>query len=311
MTDPSVPVRNLSIATLFVALLADACVRRPASSVQARLADASVTRQSVGAFERNERAFAVSRSADSAYFNKTYSVAAELYAGVAQDFRDPVLGHYNAARAFALAGRPAEAVKELKLALRAGYRRTAEMQREDDLASLRGGAPWPRLVAIAADNQRAFQRAHADPARAKIVTSDIDHFWRAYDLAATRATPDERADAYRREYFDPGSAGLLDYYSTKIYSVENFVQVIDTHPRYYASLRPSSLRVAAQEAPIRAAFRKMKALYANATFPDVYFVMGSLMAAGTVSDLGLLLGVDQSTAALDSPRDELIPTLRA
>jgi len=297
-------VRLVPALAAAVALLTTGCGRRPASPALAGTPDAA------GAFERTERAFAVSRRADSAYRAKAYPLAAELYAQAAPDF-DPPTGHYNAACANALAGRTDEAVRHIELAIRAGYRGVDQMQRDDDLASLRDGAQWPRLVSAAAVNLRAFMRAHADPARAKLVTADIDRFWRAYDLAASRSTSEERAEVYRREYFDRGSAGLIDYYFIKIRSIGSFVKTLDTHPRYYASLRASSLRVAAQVGPIRAAFRKMKALYADATFPDVYFVMGSLTSAGTVSELGLLLGVDQSTATPDSPRDELSPTVRA
>jgi len=310
MTDSCLSVRGPFIAAVSLALVAGGCARRTPPSVPAVSARAPVASGTPGAFERNERAFAVAQRADSAYRAKTYPLAAELYARAAADSRDPGPSLYNAACALALAGRSNEAASELERSLRSGYR-GAQMQRDPDLASLRGTAAWSRLSAMANDNLSAFQRAHADPARAKLVTSDIDHFWRAYDIAASRATAEERQEVYRREYFDRGSAGLFDYYVFKIHSIASFVKAIDTHPRYYASLRAGSLRVAAQVAPIRAAFRKTKALYADATFPDVYFVMGSLTSAGTVSDLGLLLGVDQSTAAPDSPREELSPTVRA
>jgi hypothetical protein len=69
--------------------------------------------------------------------------------------------------------------------------------------------------------------------------------------------------------------------------------------------------VSAQLDAIRAAFRRMKDLYPDAVFPDMYFMVGSLSSAGTVSSSGLLLGVDQSTASPASPLDELNPSVRA
>ena len=303
MIDCVKTLHGFAVALPTIALLAG-CVKPPASPAPLSTpADTDV-------FERTERGFVVALRADSAYRAKAYPLAAELYTESAADFSPPT-SYYNAACSYALIGRADRAVQELQLAIRAGFRNVDQMQRDGDLASLRTGAEWPRLLSDAVGNLRAFRRAHSDPARAQLVTSDIDHFWRAYDLAASRSTSEERAEVYRHEYFDKGSAGLIDYYVIKIRSITNFVRVLDTHPRYYASLRASSLRVAAQVAPIRAAFRRMKALYPDAIFPDVYFVMGSLTSAGTVSDLGLLLGVDQSTATPDSPRDELSPTVRA
>jgi hypothetical protein len=43
-----------------------------------------------------------------------------------------------------------------------------------------------------------------DPEVARIITSDIDNFWKAYDAAK----PDYCFGVFQREYFDKGSDGL-------------------------------------------------------------------------------------------------------
>jgi len=43
---------------------------------------------------------------------------------------------------------------------------------------------------------------------------------------------------------------------------------------------------------MRASFRKLKELYADAIFPNVYFVIGRMNSAGTLAPGGLLIGVD-------------------
>jgi len=50
----------------------------------------------------------------------------------------------------------------------------------------------------------AQDRPQPDPDKARIVVTDIQNFWRAYDQS-TEAT---RAEVMQREYLDLGSAGL-------------------------------------------------------------------------------------------------------
>ncbi len=50
---------------------------------------------------------------------------------------------------------------------------------------------------------------------------------------------------------------------------------------------------------------KLKEIYPEAVFPDIYFVIGRMSAAGTVSDKGLLIGVDMFGKNGNAPTDEL------
>jgi hypothetical protein len=56
---------------------------------------------------------------------------------------------------------------------------------------------------------------------------------------------------------------------------------------------------------IRASFRRMKALYAGATFPDVYFLVGRLTTTGTLSGEGLYVGAEMVARDASTPLDEL------
>ena len=57
-----------------------------------------------------------------------------------------------------------------------------------------------------------------DPEGVKFVTSDIENFWRAYDLAATEADKAKRAAIFQAEYLDKGSPGLKDFLRLRIKS---------------------------------------------------------------------------------------------
>ena len=71
-----------------------------------------------------------------------------------------------------------------------------------------------------------------DPATVKFVTSDIDNFWRAYDLAAKETDKVKRVAIFQTEYLDKGSPGLKDFLRLRINSAENLVGTMDRMPKY-------------------------------------------------------------------------------
>jgi hypothetical protein len=56
---------------------------------------------------------------------------------------------------------------------------------------------------------------------------------------------------------------------------------------------------------LRATFRKLKDLYEPSVFPNVYFLIGRMNSGGTVTDQGLLIGVEMYGMTQDTPVDEL------
>jgi hypothetical protein len=166
------------------------------------------------------------------------------------------------------------------------------------------GAPTPVAQSAASTAPVAaspLARFSHDPEASRIVTSDIDHFWRAFDDAP-------RGDAtsvFQAEYLDAGSPGLHDFVRARIGSARELAEWIGGHPGYYASIRTSTQRIASFTSPIRESFRRLKALYPDAVFPDVYFVVGRMTSGGTVSDRGLLIGAEMYGRTPEAPAAEL------
>jgi hypothetical protein len=74
---------------------------------------------------------------------------------------------------------------------------------------------------------------------------------------------------------------------------------VAARPRYYAAICKNSLAGDASpdiKESIRAAFDRLKQLYPEALFLDVYFLIGRLNSRGTTSSDGLLIGVDMMRA---------------
>ncbi|HEX8427993.1 DUF2268 domain-containing putative Zn-dependent protease [Hymenobacter sp.] len=126
----------------------------------------------------------------------------------------------------------------------------------------------------------------------KLVTNDIDNFWRAYP-AAMRDTA--RADVvFQEQYFAKASPGLRDYFQRKYKgNARLFARRITQRPRYYASVRQTTLAIAKQKPRILTAFRRLQELYPPVQFNNIYFVVGGF-AGSTAQPPGLLIGADQT-----------------
>jgi hypothetical protein len=140
-----------------------------------------------------------------------------------------------------------------------------------------------------------------NPDDARLVTSDITNFWRAYD----QATPENDLIVFRNEYLRKGSYGLEAFTRLRIQSVCNLVDEIGKRPKYYASIRESTLKVESMKDAIRAGFHKLKELYPAAVFPDVYFLIGVMNSGGTTTDKGLLIGAEMYGLTKQTPSEEL------
>jgi len=129
---------------------------------------------------------------------------------------------------------------------------------------------------------------HTDPDSAKLITSDIRLFWQAVD----RASRDSLAPVLQREYLNRGTVGMRDFIPGRIFSAEDLGAAVRDRRAKYDSVRAANVDVARAEPAIRAAFRRLKAIYPDAVFPDVYFVIGRFNSGGTASKHGLLIGAE-------------------
>ena len=175
---------------------------------------------------------------------------------------------------------------------------------------------FPVLIAVAtltalAPLAEARTKRNHDPDKAKIVTSDLPNFLRAFALASAHDSAAEKEKIFQREYLDKGTRGLKDFLKERIQSASNLVVATSKRPKYYASLESAVPHVAAMEPAIRKSFRALKDLYADAVFPDVYVLIGVMNSGGTVSDAGLLIGLDMHAKTPDTDMAEMSDWLKA
>ena len=161
------------------------------------------------------------------------------------------------------------------------------------------------LTLLAATATRPLAAQHHSLDSARVVTSDIDHFWRAYDRAAKATTARDTLRAFFEDYYLDASPGLVDFIRSRIGSEYDLIAVIQKHPAYYRLMRPQTAKLAAAVPAIHRIFERWRTLYPSAVFPDVYFVVGRMNSGGTTSSDKILIGAEMYGRTPASPDSEL------
>lgn len=243
------------------------------------------------------------KQGDSLYKLKEYNVAAEKYLsapGKMPAYVNPKSVYYNVACCYALADNQAKAKQYLDKAVYTyRYKNFDGILADKDFASLHNTAYWKKLEAYI----RKEKKKLSNPANAKLVTADIHNFWKAYDAAAKDTA--SRKQIFIEKYFNKATPGLQDYYRTKIGSIDAFVRNQDKKPAFYKAIRSNTLAIDVMKKEIAVNLVKLKNLYDDAVFPNIYFMIGRWNSAGTASDNGMLLGIDQIVNTPDIPQHEL------
>jgi uncharacterized protein YjaZ len=135
----------------------------------------------------------------------------------------------------------------------------------------------------------AAAQLHARPDSARIETSDVTRFWRVVDQATTL----DLVQAFQRDYLDAGSRGLRIFAPTKLGNALDLATQVHNERARYDSVRAATRRAREAEPGIRAAYAKFDALYDDARFPDVYFVVGRFIVGGWAHDSAIVIATEQ------------------
>ena len=137
-----------------------------------------------------------------------------------------------------------------------------------------------------------------------LVTSDIENFWRAFDLAES-SDRKYHPEIYQQEYFDQGTIGLQDFITLRIESADSLAETVEKHGKYYRSVRLITNRLDEITKTVGEKSLKFASYYPKAIFPNVYFVIGKMSSAGTPSENGILIGTEMFGRSEETNIDEL------
>ncbi len=124
----------------------------------------------------------------------------------------------------------------------------------------------------------------------KISTIDIDHFYNAFHLFAADSA--NAHTIFEKNYFNPGTSGLKDFYKYKIKDKQKFVSTLERRKTFYASIEKELKQIHIYKDTIVSNYLRFKEAYPKAKFGHVYFVVGRLSSNGTISKNGLIIGAE-------------------
>ncbi len=247
-------------------------------------------------------AFEIKKEADNYYNAKNYNSATHKYIKLIElsDFKiKKSIAAYSAACCLSLQKRVDSSFVLLNTAIKYGFNYKSHLIQDSDLDNLHDNPKWNELIDLIPEPKTL----NSNPKLARIVTNDIHHFWNAYDLSRKDSANTHKI--YKKEYFDKASDGMEDYMASKVSSINYFIEHIQSLPKLYETIRENTLKVDAYKVEVQKSFENFKALYSEAKFPDVYFVIGSFTSAGTVSASGLLIGINQVSDGENVNTEEL------
>ncbi|PAW92223.1 hypothetical protein CKK33_01415 [Mucilaginibacter sp. MD40] len=143
------------------------------------------------------------------------------------------------------------------------------------------------------------------PDHKKVYTSDIDHFWQAFDSIATTTDTLKQVDMMQRIYVDQGTPGLKAFMKARDYNAELWVKLIHRYPKFWKSIRSNTLSVKEQVPAINKSIDNFVKLYPQAKPAKMYFTVGGLRSGGTTTDDMVLIGAEIATADEHTDASEL------
>lgn len=128
-----------------------------------------------------------------------------------------------------------------------------------------------------------------------VFTSDIDHFWEAYDSVRTTSDSLRQLNFIQKLYIDRGTPGLAAFMKERNYTAGGWVNAIRSYPRFWATVRPRTMTVMAKVPQMEASISHFKELYPELKPAAMYFTIGCLHSGGTTQGAMVLVGAEVAT----------------
>jgi len=138
-----------------------------------------------------------------------------------------------------------------------------------------------------------------------VYTSDIDHFWQAYDSVATTNDTAKQIGFIQQLYVDKGTPGLYAFMKARNYNAKLWVKLIQKYPRFWKSIRNNTLSIKDQVPAIDQSIQNFRKLYPEMRPARMYFTVGGLRSGGTTTDDMVLIGTEIAAADQNTDASEL------
>lgn len=123
----------------------------------------------------------------------------------------------------------------------------------------------------------------------KIITADLDNFWKAYD-ALENST--DSIKTFQNILIDKASPEFKKFIELRDITAKDYMEWVKYKPKFWKSIRPFTLAVKNKKPEINNIYKKMKELYPNFKAPDICFAISPVRTGGTVSEGLILIGTE-------------------
>lgn len=143
-----------------------------------------------------------------------------------------------------------------------------------------------------------------------VYTEDINNFWIAYDSVKTTSDTVRQLQFVQTLYIDKGTEGLHAFMKARNYDAKLWVSLINKYPKYWASIRPNTLKVNGMVSELNKSVARFHKLYPEMKPARMFFTIGGLRSGGTTTDDMVLVGAEIAAADKNTDASELSDWLK-
>jgi len=147
-------------------------------------------------------------------------------------------------------------------------------------------------------------------AQPNVYTSDIDHFWEAYDSVRNTTDTALQLQLIQRLYIDRGTPGLHAFIEARDYTARRWCTKMNAYPKFWASIRPNTFEVKNRVGDLDAAVDRLRKIYPEMRESKMYFTVGCLNSGGTTQGNKVLIGTEIASADKNTDASELSDWLK-
>ncbi len=144
----------------------------------------------------------------------------------------------------------------------------------------------------------------------KIVFTDLENYWKAYDLIVGTSDSLKRLELIQALYIDRGTEGLHALKDARRYRADEWVDNMLKYPNYWNSIRANTSNLVNDTGQIALYLRKLKEVYPALKPATFYFAVGAFRSGGTYHGDKVLFGSEFMLAQKSAKLEELPEQLR-
>jgi hypothetical protein len=130
----------------------------------------------------------------------------------------------------------------------------------------------------------------------KVITTDIDNFWIAYDQIIATNDSSKKYEILNRAFISKGTPGLKAMMAARSYTNKSYIDAIQSYPLYWKSIRGAMFEAKNYSKEIAKNIGKLKAIYPALKPAKIYFTLGAFRSGGTITDSLVLIGSEIAMA---------------